>query len=340
MKRLFISALALATLVGCAEQQTKSSEAAVVDPAQSKILTKSTVAKGANIELIELFTSEVEAYKENDITPAVSGVRVDKILVDVGDNVKKGQLLATLDPTLYNQQMLAVNTLQNDYNRLLPVFEAGGISAQTLDQTKSSLDVQREVAENIKKNIELLSPIDGVITARNTEDGNLFNNAAILHVAQMDRVKVKVNIPEQFVPNVKLGMPVAVLSEVYPGKEFSGKVSLIYPALDPTTHTFTVEVTVPNSSMELRPGIYARARFNMGSKAGILVPDVAVQKQFGSSEHFVYVYKDGKAVRRIVKKGRQVDSDIDILSGVKAGDQVLVTAFSRLSDGAEVTLKM
>ena len=115
---------------------------------------------------------------------------------------------------------------------------------------------------------------------------------------------------------------------------FAGKVSLIYPALDASTRTFTVEVTVPNGNEKLRPGMFARSTFNMGDKEGIMVPDVAVLKQVGSSERYLYVVEDGKAERRSVKVGRQIGSDVDILSGVADGEQIAVTA-----DGVEVEVK-
>lgn len=303
------------------------------------MLTKTVPAALRVIEQNEVYTSEIEPYKENDITPAVSGVHIDRILVDVGSRVKAGQLLVTLDPTQYNQQRLQYQTALDDYNRLVPVYEAGGISAQQLEQTKAALDVQKEVLDNLKKNIEMRSPIAGVVTARNYEAGNLFTGTPVLHVMQINPLKIIANIQEQYYPAVKLGMPVEIRTDIFPGEVFAGKVSLIYPALDASTRTFTVEVTVPNGNEKLRPGMFARSTFNMGDKEGIMVPDVAVLKQVGSSERYLYVVEDGKAERRSVKVGRQIGSDVDILSGVADGEQIAVTALSRLADGVEVEVK-
>ncbi|MEG1406053.1 MAG: efflux RND transporter periplasmic adaptor subunit, partial [Alistipes sp.] len=118
-----------------------------------------------------------------------------------------------------------------------------------------------------------------------------------------------------------------------------GNVSLIHPALDPTTRTFTVEVRVPNGDKKLRPGMFARAIFNMGQKEGIMVPDVAVMKQVGTAENYLYVIKEGKVERRGVKIGRQVGSNVDILSGVALGEDVAVTGLSKLSNGITVEVK-
>ncbi|WP_348716825.1 efflux RND transporter periplasmic adaptor subunit [uncultured Alistipes sp.] len=333
MKRTAAICLALLGLAACGSKQQTTQ---VVET--PRVLTKTATAERAVVQLTEEYTSEILPYKENDITPAASGVHIDRIRVDVGDRVQQGQVLVTLDPTQYNQALVQLKTVEDDYNRLKPVFDAGGISAQQIDQAKAALDVQREVVANLKKNIELRSPITGVVTARNNEAGDLFMNQPILHVMQINPVKVIANIPEQFFPAVKVGMPVDLKLEVFPDRTFAGRVSLIHPALDAATRTFTVEVTVPNGGEVLRPGMFARTIFNMGEKEGVMVPDVAVQKQVGSSERYLYVIKNGKAERRRVTQGRQSGSRIDILSGVEEGEAVAVTAFSRLDDGVEVEI--
>ena len=324
MKKIVILCIAAVSFAGCTGKK------GVTAVAEDKgVLTKSAVAEEASVQLTEVFTSEIEPYKENDITPAASGVHIDRIYVEVGDPVREGQLVVTLDPTQYTQQLVQLKTVEDDYNRLLPVYEAGGISTQQIEQAKAQLDVQREVVANLKKNIEVRSPISGVVTARNYESGDLFAQQPILHIMQIDPLKVIANISE-----VKLAV------DIVPDEEFTGTVSLIYPALDPTTRTFKVEVKVPNAKRTLRPGMYARTTFDMGSKEGVMVPDVAVQKQVGSAERYLYVIVgDSVAERRSVKVGRQVGDRVDILSGIEAGEPVAVTALSKLFDGAKVDIK-
>ena len=335
MKRFALMLLALPALsVGC-----KGRQGAVV-VADEGVLTRSAEVGAATVRLREEFTTEIEPYKENDITPAAAGVHIDRILVDVGDKVQKGQLLVTLDPTQYTQARVQLKTVEDDYERLLPVYEAGGISAQQIQQAKAQVDIQRESVANLKKNIEVRSPIAGVVTARNYESGDLFASQPILHVMQIDPLKVIVNISEQYFPNVRVGMPVELKVDIVPDRTFPGTVSLIYPALDPATRTFKVEVRVPNDDRTLRPGMFARTIFDLGEKQGTMVPDVAIQKQVGTAERYLYVIQgDTLAVRRSVQLGRQVGDRIDILSGVEPGEQVAVTALSKLYDGAKVSLK-
>ena len=335
MKKILMMIAAAAMTAGCTGKRTTASA-----PEENRVLTRGVVAEETAVRLIEEFTSEIEPYRENDVTPAASGVHIDRILVEVGDAVREGQLVVSLDPTQYTQQLVQLQTIESDYNRLLPVYEAGGISAQQIEQARAQLDVQREVVANLKKNIEVRSPISGVVTARNYESGDLFAQQPILHIMQIDPLKVIVNISEQFFPQVKVGMPVSLYVEIFPEESFTGRVSLIYPALDAATRTFKVEVTVPNGAGRLRPGMYARTAFDMGGKTGVMVPDVAVQKQVGSSERYVYVIVgDTVAERRSVEVGRQIGDRVDILRGVTAGEQVAVTALSKLFDGARVEIK-
>ena len=324
-----------ASLVACNSTSTEKSDDAVVDDA---VVVKTMVAEVKTIDIIESYTSEIMAFKENDITPAAQGLHIDRILVDVGDKVTEGQTIVVLDQTTLKQQELNLATTQDNYNRMLPVYESGGISEQQIIQMKNTLDLQREVVENLRKNSTIKSPISGVVTARNFENGDLFASMPILHIMQIEKLKVMANVSEQFFTNVKVGDNVAIEVDIYPGKQFEGKVSRINPAFDARTRTFSVEITIPNSSMELRPGMYARAIFNMGQHNGVMIADKAIQKQAGSSERYVYVIKDGVADYRFVKDGRRVGDMVEIVEGLEAGDEVATTSFTRLMDGKTVTV--
>ncbi|MBO5771417.1 MAG: efflux RND transporter periplasmic adaptor subunit [Alistipes sp.] len=323
-------------LVSC--DDTKSAQQQQVETSTS-VLVKTAPATVQTVSQTEVFTANIEPYKKNYITPAVQGVRIDRILVDVGDRVKKGQLLVEMDPTNYNQQLVNLQNARDTYERTKKVFEVGGVSQQQLDQAANALSIQEEVAANLKKNISLLSPISGVITARNDEAGNLFSNQPILQVMQIDKLKVTVNISEQFYSAVKVGTPVSLAVDVFPGESFDGKVTLVYPAMDAATRTFTVEVTIPNAKERLRPGMFSRSTINMGDRESVMISDVAVSRQVGTSERYVFVEKGGVAERRVVRLGRQEGNLIEVLDGVEAGENVIVTGLSKLEQGTAVEVQ-
>ncbi len=308
----------------------------------SEVLTKT-----APVELVDVaqtidFTTTLLPYKKTFVTPQMS-LRIDEIRVEVGDHVKKDQIVATLDKNQYNQSAVQLRNAEQNLARMKSVYEAGGVSRSQIDEIETSVTVLRETVANLERNIELRSPIDGVITGRYNEPGDLFAMAGnadggigVLQVMQIDRLKAVVAISEKYYPQVYKGMKVSVTADVYPDKEFEGVVNIVYPAINTATHTFNVEVIVPNAKEILRPGMFARTEFNMGVRESLVVPDVAVQKQMGVNDRYVYVVKDGVAERRVVEVGRQVGSRVEILSGVAAGEEVAVTALSKIKNGTAV----
>lgn len=335
MKRIFVltTLLLLVALGGCRSKKITNVEK------RDKVLVEVTTATEEDVEQIAQFTSDIMPKQENNIAPSTS-VRIEQILVEVGDRVKRGQLLAVTDKTQYNQAVIQLANLETDFNRLDAVYKAGGIAKQQIDQLAVQVGVQKEAVKHLKENIELRAPISGVVTARNYDKGDLYAPPkAILQIMEISTLKIKFNVSEKYYKEVKLRMRVDISVDIFPDKEFKGRVSLIYPTIDPATRTFTIEVEIPNGKGELRPGMFSRATINFGVSKGVMVPDLSVQKQIGSNERFVFVIVDGKAERRVVKVGRQIGKRINVLSGVNAGEAVVTSGITRLTHGEEVQIK-
>ena len=337
MKKSLIMLIAAVAMTACASNDKNNEQTAEV--VEAAVLVKSATAELQTINLTETYTSEIKPYKENDVTPAVAGLHISEIKVDVGDHVTKGQVIVVMDQTTLKQQEINLATMQDNYDRMLPVHKAGGISDQQIVQLENQLNLQKEVVANLRKNSTISSPLTGVVTARNFESGDLFAQAPILHIMQINQLKVKANISEQFFTTVKVGQKVTIETDLFPGEIFEGKVSRINPALDAATRTFGVEITIPNAQERLRPGMFARATFNMGERESVMIPDQALQKQVGSSERYVYVIKDGVAEYRFVKDGRRVGNLIEITDGLQAGEEVATTSFTHLMTGKKVEVK-
>lgn len=329
---LGVMTAAVLTMAGCMQKKTAVTEE------NRAVSVKTAVAVGEVIPQDVEFTANIEPWQKNYIIPALQGARINRIYVKVGDRVRRGQLVAEMDPTQYNQVKVQYETAKADYERIKTVAEVGGISQQQLQQAETQYLVVKENLGNIAKNVRLVSPIDGVVTQKLEEEGNLFTSTPILEIMQIDRLKVEVNISEQYFSLVQVGTAVNLSVDIFPGETFEGKVSLIYPAIDAMTRTFTAEITIPNANNRLRPGMFARCVINMGDKDAVMVPDTAVQKQVGTNERYVYVVEDSVAHRRVVIPGRQIGSMMDILEGVSAGEVLATTSFSRLIDGTEVEI--
>ncbi len=287
------------------------------------------------VDQLSSFTASVEANTVNNIAPAMGG-RIRSIHVDVGSRVGRGQTVVTMDAANYTQQQTQLATLKRDYERYLELYNVGGISKQQLDQLKAQLDVAQTALNNLGENTRLISPISGVVTARNYDPGDMAAGQPILTIENINPVKVVINISESFYSQVVKGMPATVEVDALSGETFQGKVSLIHPTLNPVSHTFPIEVEVNNADQRLRPGMFSRVTMNFGTNERPLVADMAVLKQTGSNDRYVFVEKDGKAVYTLVQLGTRIGDKFEIVSGLNTGDRVITQGNVGLIDGTEV----
>ena len=288
---------------------------------------------------IATYTSTVQAYVKNNIAPQMTG-RITKINAEIGDFVKKGQILAEIDKAQLLQAQLQLQNKEVELQRLKSLYEAGGLSKSDLDAIELAYNVAKTQVDNLMENTILRSPIDGVVTARNYDAGDLYGmSAPIYTVEQIVPVKLLVGISESDYTKVNKGDAIEITADAIPGKVFYGKVEKIYPTIDPATRTFTVEVVVDNKYKTLRPGMFARVAVNFGSNNNVVVPDVAVVKQQGSGERFIYVLnEDGTVTYQKVVLGRRMGAEYEVLEGLKDGARIVTGGQIRLKDGVKVTV--
>lgn len=334
-----LAALVVLSAAGCGGPGAgKGAGAADTIAVAVKPLVRVAPAVEETVAQTEDFSGTILPFTENNISPSM-GLRIERIHADVGSRVSRGQVLVELDRSSLLQSEVQLTNLKADLERYQTLYDAGGVARQQLDQMSTQVQAAQVAYDNLLANTVLRSPVTGTVTARNYDPGDLYGAAGpILTVMQIDRVKVQVNVSEAYFPQVKVGLPVDIALDVYPGEVFAGKVSLIYPAVDPATRTFTTEVTIPNGDGRLRPGMFSRVSLNFGERQQVVVPDMAVQKQAGTNERFGFVIEGGKAVRRTFAVGRQIGDRVVILSGLSAGEQVVVAGGQKLLDGTEVEI--
>jgi RND family efflux transporter MFP subunit len=152
-------------------------------------------------------------------------------------------------------------------------------------------------------------------------------------------LKAYINVQEAYFPQFKNGMKLSIASDIYPGKTFNATVEMVYPTIDPASHTFTVKVVIPNASETLRPGMYVSTTVPVGKVNGLLVPYQSVLKLIGSNERYVFVNNNGVAKRVKVELGKRYDRDIEIISEeLKDGDELVVVGQGRLVDGVKLEI--
>lgn len=341
MKTIFRTIIVAGTVilaVSCGNNAKKTETAVTMaeDVAPSVAVAKVAVRE---VPQMATYTSTVQPYVKNNIAPQ-SGNRIKAIKADVGDFVSKGQVLAEMDQIQLQQAELQMKNKEVEYERLKGLYEAGGLSKSDLDAIELAYQVSKTQYENLLENSVLRSPVTGVITARNYDVGDMYAMAAPLFtVEQIVPVKLLVGVSESDYTKVKKGDKVEIVADALPGKVFEGKVRKIYPTIDPATRTFTVEIVVNNYKRELRPGMFARVTVTFGTNNSVVIPDVAVVKQQGSGERFVYILnEDGTVTYQKVVLGRRMGTEYEVLEGIPDGATIVTGGQIRLKDGIKVSV--
>ncbi len=330
-----VSFMFILLMSACTESKDKKG----VDVISEKPRVKLATVTARQVDQILEYTATVEAEVKNNIAPA-SPVRIDHIYVEVGDKVSKGQKLVQMDAASLKQLKLQLDNQEIEFKRLDELYKVGGVSKSEWDASKMSLDVKKTSYRNLLENTSLLSPISGIITTRNYDNGDMYNgNTPVLVVEQIVPVKLLINISENYFSKIKKGSPVKVKFDVFEGEVFNGKISLIYPTINAATRTFPVELVLDNKDMKVRPGMFARVEVNFGSENHVVVPDLAVVKQAGSGDRYVFVYEKGKVRYQKVELGSRMGSEYELISGVDNNSQVVVAGHARLVNGTEVIIE-
>lgn len=338
MKKISIIALAALVLAGCGQKkdsQSQAQQAAMAAQPKAQTVKVQPAAK-QEVKQDGTYSATVQAFAVNNIAPQ-SGGRIQKINVEVGDYVGKGQILAEMDRVQLDQAKLRLSNAETELGRLKQLYEQGGLAQSDYEAAELNYKVSKSTYDNLVENTVLRSPITGVVTARYYDRGDMYGMASpIFTVQQITPVKILVGISEGDYTKVSKGDKVTLSVDALPGKTFSGTIKRIYPTIDPMTHTVNVEVQVPNTDRQLRPGMYAKVNVTFGHNRSIVVPDAAVVRLQGSGQRNVFVVEDGIAVQKEVSLGRHFDGQYEILSGLEEGEQVVVKGGSALRNGAQV----
>ncbi len=332
---LILAVTVMAACGGKSENRQATTTKKEAEKVKVQTLQNERIAK--RLEL----SSTLEGYETMNISPSITG-HIEHIYVQVGSRVQKGSMLVRMDQTQLNTTRINLNNTKTELDRVAALKASGSISQQVYDQTKAGYDQLVETERFQNENTFVKAQFAGVISAKNYEDGEMYTGAPILTLTQISRLKAIINIPETYYPLVKQGMKVDVYSDIYPDKDFPATIEIVYPTIDPTSHTFQAKLNIPNGGEKIRPGMFVRTMLSLGEIDAIVVPYQSVLKLTGSNDRYVFINQEGTAHRVAVTLGQRFDDRIEIIpltpGDLKEGDQLVVTGQARLVDGSKLEI--
>jgi RND family efflux transporter MFP subunit len=317
---------------------------------------------GAEAEEIEL-PGNTQAFTDTPIYARTNGY-VKDWYVDIGARVKKGQLLAVIEtPELDQQLRQAKADLKNaeanleiadiTATRWQNLLKTDSVSHQEADQAVSDLHSRQALVDSSRANVDrleqlqsferILAPVDGVITARNTDIGALIQADTtapkeIFHLSAIQKLRIYIPVPEVYGSSVKTGDAVEVTLDAFPGQNFAGTLVRTANAIDATSRTLNVEVDVENSSGRLMPGAYAFVHFKVAPTSGaVTIPSNALL--FRAEGLRVGVVRNSRVALLPITIGQDYGSEVEVLSGLTARDAVIVNPSDSLANGAQVRVE-
>ncbi len=324
------------------------------------------VSTGSIEETMEL-TGWIKANQLVDIASKVPG-RVESLSIisnegtpinlEEGVEVKKGQQLASIDHDIYLAEVAAAKAnlqaaeaeftdAEREKKRMVALYEGGSATEQAKDKAKTSAEMAAAKLSSAKANLELaeinlresaiISPIDGIVTAKHIDVGNLINTGnRIVTLADIKTVKVVVAAAEKYSEQIFVGTPARIRVDALPEKVFTAKVHSIYPALDEQTHTIQIEIRMDNNELLLKPGMFARVTLITDHKDNVVVIPRDVVLGGKIDEPYVYIVEDGTAHKRFVKIGIKQADKYEITDGLRQGEKLVVNGMHYLADAMKV----
>jgi len=328
------------------------------------------VSAGSIEETIEL-TGWIKANQIVDVASKVPG-RVESlhvlrdggglIPVEEGLSVKKGQQLAVIDHDVYLAQLAAAEAsvrareveladAEREKKRIVALYEGGSATEQSKDKAVTAAELAAASLSLASANLELAqvnlresaitSPIDGIVTAKHIDEGNLIRSGdRIVTIADMDTAKVIVAVAEKYAVEIAVGMPTKIRVDTFRDREFDAKVYSVHPALDDQTHTVQVEIRLNNDELLLKPGMFARVTLITRRKDNVVVIPRDVILGGKIDKHYVYVLEEASAdkiaQKRLVEIGIRQADRYEITDGLKVGETLVVNGMNYLADGISV----
>jgi len=344
MNRLMVlaGAVSLTLLTACGQSpesdEVMSEDAEVVE----QIPVEVGQAKLGSVSAFYSATASLEADGRAEVVPRIGG-QVTELLVEEGDAVEAGQVLARLDADRLRLQLAQAEAnmrrLQQDFDRHREMHERDMISTETFDRLKFEFEAQSaeyELAQLELSYSDITAPITGVISMRQVRVGNQVNTSdPVFEITALDPLQAVLDVPERELSRLQPGQTAVLHADALPGEEFTGEVARISPVIDPDSGTFRVTVELRGEQERLRPGMFGRFSIIYDRRDEVvLIPVDAVLSEDGRSS--VFVIRNGQAERRIVVPGYRNNGHFEITEGLEAGELVVTTGQASLRSGSSV----
>lgn len=291
------------------------------------------------------YSGTIEESTGTTLSFAVPGT-VQRIYVNAGNKVAKGQLIATLDDAslrnAYDISLSALAQAQDTYDRMKKLYDANSLPEMKWVEAQNALRSAQSATAIAKRSLDdasLHSPISGYVSEKFVDAGStVAPTLPVIKVVDIHPVKARISVPESDIANMAIGQEATVTLGSMPGREFVGKITDRGVSANPISRSYDVKITLDNTDDALLPGMLCDVHLvSETPEQAIVLPNAAVLLD-ADNQNFVWLAADGVARKRIVDTGNMVDNGIVIKSGIADGDSVIVNGQQKVSENSKVEI--
>ncbi len=313
----------------------------VVDRSQVPVYVSTTTVELLPVSGNLTLPAVLEPKEKATISTGTQG-KIETLHIELGSRVNKGQVIGTIDSKVKQINLqsteLTINKAKTDYDRNKELLAGNAINETAVTDARYNYENNQLQAAQLKQQIadaRIISPISGIVTDKKLTAGEYVNMGTVIaSLVDVSQLKTVVYVNEKDVYELKLGQPATVTTDVYPTKTFNGKIIYISPQGD-DNHNYKVDVLLANGNAALKAGTYVKVEFNLNKSANALqIPKKALGD--GMKNPYVFIVEGKKAVLRKIVLGREIGENVEVLSGLNAGESIITEGIINIVDGSNV----
>jgi membrane fusion protein (multidrug efflux system) len=315
----------------------------------TKIPVKVSAAIEKEYAEVKSYSGLIKASRESNLGSTLPG-KIEKVYCHEGQMVKKGDLLAEVSGEMLVQAEIEYNTLKKDNERMEHLLQKGSITQMEYDHVHAKFEASEARMDLMRKNTQVVAPYDGIVSEIMIGEGenysllpqldqsNLSISTGIIKLVKINPLILEFEASENELEHLSTGMSVQFTCDAIRNEKLKGKILFISPSVTGNAHSVKIKAELNQASKGLRPGMYAQVSIQLEKTKAIFIPAKSILRLEGTGEEYVFVVERNTAHRTSIKRLDNVGEEAAV-TGVKAGDQLVVEGKSKLSDGTVILVQ-
>ncbi len=344
-KLLILFTVSVFLFIGCLEKEEVQKEA----PAVEKTPVVAVVpAKEETYSPVLEFGGSFKPFREANLSARMPG-KIKKIHYKEGATVPKGSVIVTLSGEMAEAAEAELEAVEKDYERVKDLVDSGVLPQQQLDHLEAKLNASKAKVKMTKENMEIIAPFDGMVAEHMLREGEEFmllnpgltpgfsHANGIIRFMDLNKLFLEIQVDEKELPLIQKIKDIEVVADAYPDTKIKGKIYSTETLVSVISRTAVVKIEINNAKKLIKPGMFGRVKISLPEIKAVMVPRLAVARQAGTNQHYLFVVENNVALRKEIEILEDL-GDFYAVKGVGSGEMVVSAGKTKLKDNIPVTV--